>query len=68
MVQSGEGWNGCVVPKALGAINLDVESRKLLKPLDVFVLFSSAIVEMGNPGKWLPTVQQGHDGLLNSRI
>eukprot|EP00884_Botryococcus_braunii_P006101 jgi/Botrbrau1/15492/Bobra.43_2s0109.1 len=49
--QTGEGWNGCVVPKAVGAANLDVESRKLTDPLDFFVLFSSAIVEMGNPGQ-----------------
>lgn len=51
-LQSGEGWNRCVLPKAMGAINLDAESRRLSTPLDVFVLFSSAIVEMGNPGTW----------------
>lgn len=49
-MQTGEGWNDCVKPKAIGAYNLDLESRRLQTPLDVFVIFSSAIVEMGNPG------------------
>jgi hypothetical protein len=54
--QTGEGWNGCVKPKAIGAYNLDIESRQLPQPLDVFVMFSTAISEMGNPGKPLKTI------------
>ncbi len=53
MLQTGWEWNRCVGPKALGAINLDLESRNLPQPLDVFVAFSSAVVETGNAGKFL---------------
>eukprot|EP00884_Botryococcus_braunii_P007439 jgi/Botrbrau1/16697/Bobra.0213s0002.1 len=49
--QTGEGWNGCVKPKAMGAYNLDLESRQLKQPLDAFVMFSTAISEMGNAGQ-----------------
>ncbi len=54
MLQNGCDWNRCVGPKALGAINMDLESRNLLRPLDVFVAFSSAVVETGNTGKLSP--------------
>lgn len=67
-LQTGEGWNTCVQSKADGAFNLDVESRNLPEPLDVFVLFSSAIAEIGNAGKssmlfnlayWHPVASDG---------
>lgn len=50
VVQTGQAWNDVIAPKALGAVNLDLESRKLPQALDVFVMFSSGIVETGNPG------------------
>eukprot|EP00884_Botryococcus_braunii_P007683 jgi/Botrbrau1/16916/Bobra.0306s0002.1 len=49
--QTGEGWNTCVRSKADGAINLDIESRSLAQQLDLFVLFSSTIAEIGNAGQ-----------------
>ena len=47
--QTGKGWNACIVPKAMGALNLDTASRQL-QHLEHFVMFSSVVVSTGNEG------------------
>ena len=47
--QTGESWNRCVRPKALGAWNLH-EQTKALPELEHFVLFSSISSWIGHQG------------------
>ena len=49
IAQTGESWNRCVRPKALGAWNLH-EQTKALPELEHFVLFSSISSWVGLPG------------------
>ena len=51
-MQTGEGWNTGVVPKAMGGQNLD-EASRLLTTLDHFVMFSSIVASAGNEGEQL---------------
>ncbi|CAK0731645.1 hypothetical protein CVIRNUC_000023 [Coccomyxa viridis] len=48
--QTGEAWNRCVRPKAIGSWNLDAASRGL-RHLDHFVFFSSIVATQGNAGQ-----------------
>ena len=47
--QTGESWNRCVRPKAIGAWNLH-ELTKALPNLEQFVLFSSIVCWVGHQG------------------
>ena len=49
-LQTGEGWNTGVVPKAIGGQNLDAASREL-PDLEHFVMFSSIVASSGNEGQ-----------------
>ena len=49
MSQTGESWNRCVRPKAIGAWNLH-ELTKALPNLEQFVLFSSVVSWVGHQG------------------
>ena len=49
-LQTGEGWNACMAPKAIGAYNLDRISRKL-HHLEHFVMWSSFVANAGNEGE-----------------
>ena len=51
-MQTGEGWNTGVVPKAIGGQNLDEASRSLTM-LEHFVMFSSIVASAGNEGEQL---------------
>ncbi len=51
-MQTGEAWNRCVRPKAIGSWNLDAASRGL-RHLDHFVFFSSIVATQGNAGEWI---------------
>ena len=51
LLQTGEAWNRCVRPKAIGSWNLDAASRGL-RHLDHFVFFSSIVATQGNAGEW----------------
>ena len=48
-VQTGEGWNAGVMPKAMGGRHLDTASRQL-PHLEHFVMFSSIVASAGNEG------------------
>ena len=48
-IQTGEGWNKGIAPKAIGAQNLDIASRALPN-LQHFVMFSSLVASVGNEG------------------
>ena len=50
LLQTGEAWNRCVRPKAIGSWNLDAASRGL-RHLDHFVFFSSIVATQGNAGE-----------------
>lgn len=52
LLQTGEAWNRCVRPKAIGSWNLDAASRGL-RHLDHFVFFSSIVATQGNAGEWI---------------
>ena len=58
LLQTGEAWNRCVRPKAIGSWNLDAASRGL-RHLDHFVFFSSIVATQGNAGE-----QSGRQALL----
>ena len=49
-LQTGEGWNAGVYPKAIGGQNLDAASRAL-PHLEHFVMFSSIVASAGNEGQ-----------------
>ena len=49
-LQTGEAWNRCVRPKAIGSWNLDAASRGL-RHLEHFVFFSSIVATQGNAGE-----------------
>jgi hypothetical protein len=51
-MQTGESWNACVVPKAIGAYNMDRVSRSL-PHLEHFVTWSSIVSHSGNEGTLL---------------
>jgi len=52
VVQTGEGWNAGVNPKAMGGHNLDAATRQLPE-LEHFVMFSSIVASAGNEGTHL---------------
>lgn len=56
-MQTGEGWNTGVVPKAIGGRNLDQASR-LLNTVEHFVMFSSIVASAGNEGNPMVTNYQ----------
>jgi hypothetical protein len=47
--QTGESWNAPIIPKAVGALNLDKVSQSLTH-LEHFVIFSSIVSSVGNEG------------------
>ena len=49
IAQTGESWNRCVRPKAVGAWNLH-ELTKALPSLEQFVMFSSVVSWIGHQG------------------
>jgi hypothetical protein len=55
LVQTGEGWNAGVNPKAMGGHNLDAATRQL-PDLEHFVMFSSIVASAGNEGTPLSMV------------
>jgi KR domain len=56
VLQTGEGWNDAVLPKAVGAVNLDMFSRGI-SSLKHFVMFSSCVTMLGNQGGLLPALR-----------
>ena len=52
-LQTGESWNRCVRPKAIGAWNLH-ELTKALPSVEQFVLFSSVVSWVGHQGALPP--------------
>ena len=51
--QTGEAWETVLKPKVRGAANLDALSRGV-PDLQFFVVFSSIITAIGNPGDGIP--------------
>lgn len=47
--QTGESWNACIAPKAIGAYNLDKASRGI-STIEHFVMWSSIVSYSGNEG------------------
>jgi len=58
VLQTGEGWNAGVNPKAMGGRNLDAATRQL-PHLEHFVMFSSYVASAGNEGGFVRYLLRG---------
>ena len=58
--QTGEAWEAVLKPKIRGAANLDMLSRGV-PGLDLFVVFSSILTAIGNPGESVWFSGTAHD-------